>query len=109
MAAAGAAASIARNPCAILCTRSKTHARHSGGPIAQTTSAEARRCEIVLSLEDGDACEQPRCLDFLILDEALTHLAEIKPRYARIIELRYLAGLTISETAEVLEISHATV
>jgi RNA polymerase sigma factor (sigma-70 family) len=48
-------------------------------------------------------------MDFLILDEALTHLADIKPRYARIIELRYLAGLTIAEAAEVLNVSHATV
>jgi RNA polymerase sigma factor (TIGR02999 family) len=65
--------------------------------------------QIALSLDDASASEQPRCLDFLILDEALTNLAEIKPRYTQIAELRYLAGLTIAETAEVLKISHATV
>jgi RNA polymerase sigma factor (TIGR02999 family) len=65
--------------------------------------------QIALSLSDGDVWAQPQCLDFLILDEALTHLAGIKPRYTQIVELRYLAGLTITETAEVLKISHATV
>jgi len=43
------------------------------------------------------------------LDEALTRLAGLKPRYAQIAELRYLAGLTIDETAEVLNVSHATI
>lgn len=65
--------------------------------------------QIALPLSDSGASEQPRCLDFLILDEALTHLADIKPRYTQIIELRHLAGLTIAETAKVLNISHATV
>ncbi len=65
--------------------------------------------QIALSLSDADGSEQPRCLDFLIVDEALTHLAEIKPRYARIVELRCMTGLTIVETAAVLKISHATV
>ena len=66
-------------------------------------------CQIAVSLENDRASEQPRYLDFLILDEALTHLAEINPRYTQIIELRYLAGLTIAEAAEVLNISHATI
>ncbi len=65
--------------------------------------------QIALSLEDASASEQPQYLDFLVLDEALTHLAKIKPRYTQIAELRYLAGLTIAETAEALKISHATV
>jgi len=48
-------------------------------------------------------------VDFLILDEAMTRLGEIKPRYAQIVELRYLAGLTIEETASTLRVSHATI
>lgn len=66
-------------------------------------------CEIVASREDGHTCEQPRCLGFEILDEALKSLLEIKSRCVRISELRHLAGLTVAETADVLEISHATV
>ena len=45
----------------------------------------------------------------LVLDEALDKLAEIDPQAARIVELRYFAGLTIEETAEVLKISPMTV
>ena len=41
--------------------------------------------------------------------EAMTRLGEIKPRYTQIIELRYLAGLTIEETASTLRVSPATI
>lgn len=43
------------------------------------------------------------------LDEALQELEQADPRAARIVNLRYFAGLTIAETAEVTELSHATV
>lgn len=42
------------------------------------------------------------------LDEALTRLDEIDPEQARIIELRFFAGLSIEEAAEALEMSPAT-
>ncbi|MEK7863561.1 MAG: ECF-type sigma factor, partial [Chloroflexota bacterium] len=42
------------------------------------------------------------------LDEALTKLDEIDPEQARIIELRFFAGLSIEEAAEALEMSPAT-
>lgn len=45
----------------------------------------------------------------LLLDEALTELSEFDPGQSRIVELRYFAGLTIEQTAEVLTISPATV
>jgi len=47
--------------------------------------------------------------DLLSLDAALSDLAVLDPRQARIIELRYFAGLTIEETAEAAGISPATV
>lgn len=47
--------------------------------------------------------------NLLLLDEALNRLAEIDPQAARIVELRYFAGLTIEETAEVLKTSPTTV
>jgi len=65
--------------------------------------------QIEVALEDANPLEQPRQVDFLILDEAMTRLGEIKPRYTQIVELRYLAGLTIDEAAEVLKVSHATI
>jgi DNA-directed RNA polymerase specialized sigma24 family protein len=48
-------------------------------------------------------------VDALALDEALDRLAAIDPQHARIVELRYFAGLTIEETSEALGISPATV
>src|SRR5215210_5505554 len=42
------------------------------------------------------------------LDDALTRLEQIDPEQARIIELRYFAGLSIEDTAEALDISPAT-
>ena len=50
-----------------------------------------------------------RSVDLEALDEALTQLAELDERQARIVELRYFSGLSIEETAEVLHISPATV
>ena len=42
-------------------------------------------------------------------ENALVRLALVDPRQVKIVEMRYFAGLTIEETAEVLEISDATV
>lgn len=47
--------------------------------------------------------------NLLLLDEALNKLTAIDPQAARIVELRYFAGLTIEETAEVLKTSPMTV
>ena len=43
------------------------------------------------------------------LDEALTTLAQIDPRQAQVIELRFFGGLTVEETAQVLQTSPQTV
>lgn len=48
-------------------------------------------------------------VDLLALDEALLRLAKLDQRQVRIVELRYFSGLSIEETAEVLDISPATV
>jgi RNA polymerase sigma-70 factor (ECF subfamily) len=42
------------------------------------------------------------------LDEALDSLARVDPRKARVVELRFFGGLSVEETAEVLEISEET-
>lgn len=47
--------------------------------------------------------------DLLAMDQALAQLAELDTRQARIVELRYFAGLSIPETAEALDISESTV
>lgn len=51
----------------------------------------------------------PDDLDLLALDEALTKLAALDERQARLVELRFFAGLTESEAAEVLGVSRRTV
>lgn len=53
-------------------------------------------------------CEE-RDFDLVALDFALDRLAAIFPQQARIVELRFYGGMTLDETAEVLEISPATV
>jgi len=45
----------------------------------------------------------------LALDDALTSLAQVDPRGARVVELRFFSGLTIEETAEALDVSPGTV
>ncbi len=50
-----------------------------------------------------------KSIDLVALDEALTRLAEFDERQARIVELRYFSGLSVTETAEALHISPATV
>jgi len=47
--------------------------------------------------------------DVTAIDEALTRLSALDERQAKIVEMRYFGGLTIEETAQVLEISDATV
>jgi RNA polymerase sigma factor (TIGR02999 family) len=47
--------------------------------------------------------------DLLAVDHALTRLAEIDPRAARMVELRFFVGLTGEEVAEVMGISEKTV
>lgn len=47
--------------------------------------------------------------DLLALHDVLSRLETIDPNQARIVELRFFGGLTIEETAEVMQISHATV
>ena len=43
------------------------------------------------------------------LDEALTTLAGVDPELARLVELRFFGGLSVEETAEVLDVSTRTV
>jgi len=64
---------------------------------------------VKLSLEDGIDAPAPRDIDLIALVDALKLLARTDPQQSRIVELRYFAGLKIEETAEVLNISPATV
>ncbi len=48
-------------------------------------------------------------LDLIALDDALAELARLNPVQSRIVELRFFGGLSIEESAQVLELSTATV
>jgi RNA polymerase sigma factor (TIGR02999 family) len=50
-----------------------------------------------------------RDLDLVALNDALDALAQIDPRQGRLVELRFFAGLTVEETAEVMQMSPASV
>ena len=47
--------------------------------------------------------------ELIALDEALTSLAEVDERKARIVELRFFGGMTLDETSKSMGISTATV
>lgn len=46
--------------------------------------------------------------DLVVLDEALSQLAEVDPRAAELVNLRYFAGLTLARAAEILGIAPRT-
>ena len=62
-----------------------------------------------LSLDEAIAVPQKRDLDLVALDDALEGLAKLDAQQSRMVELRFFAGLSIEETAEVLHVSPATV
>jgi RNA polymerase sigma factor (TIGR02999 family) len=64
---------------------------------------------VKLSFEEAIEPASSEDLDLVALDDALQLLARTDPQQSRIVELRYFAGLKIEETAEVLQISSATV
>ena len=48
-------------------------------------------------------------VDLLALEEALTRLEKLNEKWCRVVEFRFLLGLSIQEVAETLELSEATV
>ncbi|MFT3712527.1 MAG: ECF-type sigma factor [Archangium sp.] len=76
--------------------RKKNAAKHGGG---------LERVTLSLALDEGrnEAC------DVEALDAALTQLESLDARQARIVELRYFAGLTVPEVARELQVSASTV
>jgi RNA polymerase sigma factor (TIGR02999 family) len=63
----------------------------------------------VISLEEVPAPSRDTARGVLALDEALQRLAVIDPRKSKIVELRFFGGLSLEETAEVLNVSSRTI
>jgi RNA polymerase sigma factor (TIGR02999 family) len=66
-------------------------------------------CQRVTIADDEVAGAAPVEIDVLALHDSLERLAAFDSRQERIVELRYFGGLTIDETAEVVDLSAATV
>lgn len=80
--------------------RSKATAKR-GGP-------EARRAAVELtSLPDPNS--ENESAGFLILDDAISHLEKVNERAAKVVRLRYFAGLSVEETAQAMNVSEPTV
>jgi len=75
----------------------KRRSRRRGGDVRQ------------VSLDEEMIVSEGRSANVVALDDALKSLAEIDPRKSQIVELRFFGGLSIEETAEVLQISPGTV
>jgi RNA polymerase sigma factor (TIGR02999 family) len=76
--------------------RSRSYRKRGGGAVK-------------VSLADGLVVSQERGRELIALDDALSALATVDERKARIVELRYFGGLTVEETAAVLNVSVDTV
>jgi RNA polymerase sigma-70 factor, ECF subfamily len=64
---------------------------------------------LTVSLEEASIASPCTGADVVALDDALNTLAAMDPRRSRVVELRFFAGLSAEETAEVLKVSTETV
>ena len=62
-----------------------------------------------MPLDSGMAAAGPPPLDLVALDRALESLAALDARKVQVVELKFFAGLTVEETATVLNVSPDTV
>ena len=76
--------------------RKRNYAKRGGG-------------QVQVPLDEALLGTRARGVEVEALDEALTSLAKIDARKARVVELRFFGGLSVEETAEVLEISEETI
>lgn len=64
---------------------------------------------ITLSFDEAVALPKRQELNLIALDDALNVLSQLDPRQSQIVDLRFFGGLSIEDTAGVLDISPATV
>src|SRR5262245_2938840 len=76
---------------------------------ARALNADKRGGGLKTTLDDAMAIERQRTVELIALDEALAKLAEVSPRQAQVVELRYFAGLNVEEMADVLGVSPSTI
>lgn len=76
----------------------RRNAHKRGGPDAVVVAIDEERDGVVWAGKD-----------LLALDRALDDLARIEPRQAQMVESRFFGGLDVAETAELLDVSEATI
>ena len=77
---------------------------------ARSRNAKKREGEqTALSLDDALTLSQEQSAELVDLDEALSDLERLSPRQARVVELRYFAGLSVPEVARALGVNARTV
>lgn len=81
--------------------RGRTAAKRGGGSMPVTRAQGVNLDQIPSADSDGTS--------ICALDEALERLAQIDPRRAKVIELRFFGGLSVEETADVLQLSPQSV
>ena len=76
---------------------------------AKRGGGRQRISDIELNLDQLPSAESERASALCALDDALEAFARLDPRRAQVVELRYFGGLSVKETAEVLDVSPQTV
>ncbi len=95
------AAALAMRRILVERARYRKRLRHGGG--------KARVDIDDVPLADEGYADDATRTDLLALDEALAKLEEMDPRKAKVVTLRYFAGLSVEETAAALDVSPSTV
>jgi RNA polymerase sigma factor (TIGR02999 family) len=93
-----AAAALAMRRILVERARHRKRIKH-GGDLARVDLSDA----------ENRAAAEPDHTDLIDLDEVLTRLERLDPRKAKVVSLRYFAGLSIEETAHAMDLSPATV
>lgn len=84
--------------------------RHLLVDYARRRNADKRGAGLAAVTMDADQIQTPADqMALLQLEDALNTMAEIDPRLERVVECRLFAGLTVSETADALEMAERTV
>jgi RNA polymerase sigma factor (TIGR02999 family) len=78
---------------------------HARGHSRQKRGGEDKK----VSLDEAFVFSEQQADELLAVDDSLNRLAEIDPRQARVVELRFFGGLNVEEAAEVLGVSPKTV
>ena len=78
---------------------------HARGHSRQKRGGEQKK----VSLDEAFVFSERQADELLAVDDSLNRLAEIDPRQARVVELRFFGGLSVEETGEVLGVSPKTI